>query len=330
MFNVPAQVALWDATLAESLATVPDGVAKTQGIALGKQVATAMLALRANDGSAVTVNYVPGTVAGDWQPTAPDFSKATLPQWPDVTPFAITSGNEFRPVAPPALNSAEYAAAVDEVARLGAKDNSQRTADQTAIAKFWADGGGTATPPGHWNQIAADIGLKEGLSLVDQARALALLNLALADAGIASWDAKYAYELWRPIDAIRKADTDGNSATVANADWTPLLNTPSFPSYTSGHSTFSSAAAAVLTDIYGPNYAFSTTADRGAAGIWPAPKDITGLATRSFTSFFQAAEEAGISRIYGGIHFSFDNTAGQAAGRSIGETVVDTQLLPLA
>jgi membrane-associated phospholipid phosphatase len=329
LFSIPAQTALWDATLAESLALVPDGVAKTQGIALGHQAGDAILALRANDGSSTVLNYVPGTAPGDWQPTAPDFSKATLPQWPDVTPFVMSAGDQFRPGPAPALNSVEYANAVDQVMKLGAKDNSQRTADQTAIAKFWADGGGTATPPGHWNQIATDIGLEQNRPLIEQARALALLNLALADAAIVSWDAKYFYELWRPIDAIQKAGTDGNAATIADPNWVPLLNTPSFPSYTSGHSTFSGAAAVVLSSIYGENFQFSTLTDRGAAGIWPAPKDITGLATRSFTSFDQAAEEAGMSRIYGGIHFGFDNTAGLASGRSLGELVISGQLKPL-
>jgi hypothetical protein len=158
---------------------------------------------------------------------------------------------------------------------------------------------------------------------------MALLNLALADAAISAWDSKYFYDLWRPIDAIRKADTDGNAATIANANWTPLLNTPSFPSYTSGHSTFSGAAAEVLSSIFGSDFAFSTLADRGAAGIWPPPADVTGLAKRSFTSFEAAAEEARISRVYGGIHYSFDNAAGLASGHSIGQLVIDTALRPL-
>lgn len=330
LYALPVQIEKWDATLAESLANVPEGPAKTLGLEVGRKAADAIIALRANDGSNATSNYVHGSDPGDWQPTAPGFSAPTLPQWPQVTPFIMNSGDQFRPAAPPQLSSPEYAAAIDQVMRLGSADNSARTAEQTAIAKFWADGGGTATPPGHWNAIAEDLALQRGSSLIENARTMALLNLALADAAISAWDAKFFYDLWRPIDAIRKASTDGNAATTADAAWTPLLNTPSFPSYTSGHSTFSGAAAKVLSSLFGENYAFSTLADRGAAGIWPPPHDVTGLAKRSFTSFDAAADEAGISRIYGGIHYSFDNTAGLTAGRAIGQLVVNTALRPLA
>lgn len=325
VYHTPEEIAQWDRTLAEIMATVPDGQGKTAGIQLGQQAADAMLAARANDGSDATVNYTPGTEPGQWRPTAPGFGSATLPQWPGVKPFVLSSGDQFRPDPPPALDSAAYAEAVDEVRRLGGAVGSERTADQTAIANFWADGGGTSTPPGHWNQIAIDIGLEHNQSLLANAKMMALLNYALADAGIASWDAKFAYNVWRPIDAIHLADTDGNSATAADAAWTPLLNTPSFPSYVSGHSTFSAAAAEVLTALFGDNVAFTTQADPGSTGQWPPSDDVSQLHVRSFDSFQQAAEEAGISRIYGGIHYSFDNTAGLELGRSIGQLVVASQ-----
>ncbi len=329
-YNLPVQIVKWDATLAESLESIPDGAAKILGLEVGRKAADAILAKRANDGSATVVTYVSGTEAGDWKPTAPGFSQATLPQWPQVTPFVMSSGDQFRPAVPPALNTPAYAAAVDQVMRVGGADSTERTAEQTAIAKFWADGGGTATPPGHWNAIASDLALQRGGSLIENTRMMALLNLALADAAIAAWDAKFNYDLWRPIDAIRSAALDGNASTIADSDWTPLLNTPSFPTYTSGHSTFSGAAATVLSAVFGSNLAFSSLADRGAAGIWPAPDDVTGLVLRSFSNFQAAAEEAGISRIYGGIHFSFDNTAGLTAGRSAGQLVVDSTLKPLS
>ena len=318
---------LWDKTLAEIMATVPDDNAKTLGIQLGQQVAAAMIASRANDGSSATETYTPGTQPGQWRPTAPGFTAATLPQWPGVTPFVMTSGDQFRPTAPPTLDSAEYAAAVNEVKSLGDINSTTRTQDQTNIALFWADGGGTSTPPGHWNQIAIDVGLEHNQNLVENARMMALLNYALADAGIASWDAKYAYNLWRPIDAVRQADSDGNTATTQNGNWTPLINTPSFPSYTSGHSTFSGAAAAVLTELFGV-VPFTTMADVGSTGAWPPADDVSGLQVRSFTSFQQAAQEAGLSRIYGGIHYSFDNTTGQAAGNSVGQLVMAQLLQP--
>ena len=315
-----------DQTLAETLATIPEGDAKDRGIALGNAAADATLALRANDGANRTVAYQPGSDPGDWNRTLPTLSGPALPQWPEVTPFAMQTGNQFRPTAPPSLDSPAYAAAVDEVMRLGSDRSSERTADQTAIAKFWADGGGSSTPPGHWNQIAIDQGLLRNQSLVENARMMAMLNIALADAGIASWDAKFFYDLWRPIDAIQKASSDGNSATIENKGWTPLLQTPAFQSYTSGHSTFSHAAAKVLASLFGDQVNFLDRIDPGSTGIWPPVDETSLLARRRFQSFTQAAEEAGQSRIYGGIHFQFDNTAGESAGKSIGTLVSTTQL----
>jgi membrane-associated phospholipid phosphatase len=147
------------------------------------------------------------------------------------------------------------------------------------------------------------------------------LNIAMADAGIASWDAKYAYDFLRPIDAIRRADIDGNEATIADPNWIPLIKTPPFPSYTSGHSTFSGAAEVVLSSFFGPQTAFTSTAD-GHTGFTQRPLAAGQLVTRSFTSFAQAAEEASHSRVYGGIHFDFDSTAGLAAGRELGTFIV--------
>jgi membrane-associated phospholipid phosphatase len=316
------------ATLRESLDRVPEGTAKSRGIEVGRLAAAAILAMRSNDGSNAASSYQPANEPGRWRPTAPGFGNATLPQWMNVVPFAMTTPNQFRPSSPPALTSSEYATAVEQVRLLGAKDGSTRTSDQTEIAKFWADGGGTATPPGHWNQIAMDVSLKEDQTELDRARTMALVNIALADAAIASWDAKYVYDLWRPIDAIQKGATDGNSATIEQSTWEPLLVTPSFPSYTSGHSTFSNAAAKVLTEVFGPNYSFSSFIDPGHTGQWPPDKDTSSLDERSFSSFNAAAQEAGMSRIYGGIHFIFDNLAGAQAGQSFGQLVSDTQLQP--
>lgn len=326
LYPTPHQVELWDATLNEILATVPDGPAKTTGLQLGRQAAEAMIAKRANDGSELSSDYSPTNEAGRWNPTPPSFIEATLPQWPNVTPFALTNGDQFRPAAPPALDSQLYAAAVDEVMLIGAKSSSLRTVEQTEIANFWADGGGTATPPGHWNEIAVDVALSQGLSAFETARLFALLNFALADAGISSWDAKYHYDMWRPIDAIREAAQDGNHATQPVSDWEPLLITPSFPTYTSGHSTFSGAAASVLTAVFGDNFAFTARADRGSSGQWPPSNDTSLLDVRSFTSFWDAAQEAGDSRIYGGIHFRFDNTAGLDSGALVGTWVINHAL----
>ena len=280
-------------------------------------MADQILALRSNDGSKNQVSYTPSTNPGNWQPTPPNFQSPLLPQWPNVTPFAMTSGVQFRPSGPPALNSAEYAAEVNLLQEIGKKDSLTRTPEQTEIANFWADGAGTYTPPGHWNEIAEQISLNRGNSLLEDARLFALLNIGLADAGIVAWDAKYANNFWRPITAIRQANTDNNSLTNSDPNWEPLLTTPPFPEYVSGHSTFSGAADAILTSVFGDNVNFSTTTSLEGKVI-----------TRSFSSFLQAANEAGISRIYGGIHFPSANEDGLAAGRNLGNYVVNNFLTP--
>lgn len=322
------EMAHWNASLAESLASVPDGDAKDQGIVFGTSVGEAMLAARADDGSAAVVEYTPGSEPGDWRRTLPGYIPPLLPQWRYVEPFAIESAENYRPEPPPELSSQRYADSVDQVMQLGRLDSDIRTDDQSEIAVFWADGGGTFTPPGHWNQIAADVALTEGTSLIENSRLFSLLNMALADAGIAAWDAKYHYDLWRPIDAIRLADTDGNAATTVDAAWLPLVQNPPFPTYTSGHSSFSGAADAVLTNFFGPNVYFTTQLDgHNAPAQRPLAEEL--IVTRSFTSFTEAAEEAGLSRIYGGIHFDFDNTAGLESGRAVGTYVINALLRPV-
>jgi membrane-associated phospholipid phosphatase len=305
----PAQAGTFDAALAADLVGIPPGRAR-QGIDVGHEAARQILEWRSTDGSTATVPYTPGTDPGDWQPTPPAFLPALAAQWPGVTPFALTAGSQFRPAAPPALDSAEYADAFNEVKDLGSATSTTRTDEQTQIARFWNDGLGTAFAMGYWNKIAQQVATEQNLSLVQDARLFALLNIAEADAQIACWDAKYTYNLWRPVTSIRAADTDGNDATDPDATWTPLLTTPNFPSYTSAHSTLSAAAAGVLTDLFGANYHFTVGAD-----------SLPGV-TRSFDSFGAAAAEAGRSRIYGGIHYQFDNTNAQAVGGEVADYVV--------
>lgn len=296
---------------AAQLAPVPIGPGRTRGIAWGQAVAAAILAARANDGSSAVVTYIPGTGPGFWRPTPPAFAPALLPQWGDVAPFGVRPIETFVPKAPPALHTAKYAAEVAEVQSVGSATSTTRTADQTEIARFWANGAGTATPPGHWNQIARVIVAQTGLTVGEEARLLALLNMAMADAAMVSWKAKYEYNYWRPVTAIREADTDGNPLTVADPGWTPLLVTPPFPEYTSGHSTFSGAAAAVLKGFFGTDdIAFTAESD-----------DVPGV-LRSYPSFSAAAAESGMSRIYGGIHFMSANRFGLSSGNRVGESVV--------
>ena len=328
LYNAADEQAVWDASLAEALSMIPSGVDVTSSLDLGRQVGDAVLAARANDGSRSEATYTPGNEPGDWNRTAPGYLPPLLPQWPSVKPFALQSGDQFRPAPPPALDSQEYASAVDQVLRLGAYAGSERTDEQTEIALFWADGGGTFTPPGHWNQIASDVAFARQSSLTDNALMFALLNIALADAGISSWDAKYAYDLWRPIDAIREAGTDGNVSTSHDANWMPLLNTPPFPTYTSGHSTFSGAAAAVLTSLFGEHVAFTSQMD-GQNAASQRPLDPSLIRTRAFDSFEDAAAEAGLSRIYGGIHFEFDNAAGHDAGNAVGRWTIHSVMKPI-
>jgi len=262
--------------------------------------------------------YLGGTEPGEWRPTPPASAPGLHPHWPDVTPFAMTSGDQFRPAAPPALDSAAYTAAFNEVKELGSATSATRSVEQTAIALYWANGAGTASPPGHLNLLAQIVAQQRGNTLEENARLFAAINIAMADAAISCWDAKYEFSFWRPVTGIREAAADGNPDTAADATWTPLIATPPFPSYTSGHSTFSGAAAAVLADFFGTD---------GIA--FTLPSQNLGLPARSFTSFSDAAEESAESRLYGGIHWSFDNNVGLTAGTALGQYVAANFLGPM-
>jgi hypothetical protein len=310
----PAQAVKFNEAYTSSLAKIPDGKSKNDGIALGQQVADQIIALRSTDGITKVVQYTPKTEPGSWNPTPPAFAPGLAPQWPQVTPFALTSGSQFRPSGPPALDSAKYAEEVNFVKEIGKIDSLTRTTDQTAIAKFWANGAGTFTPPGHWNQIAEEASTLTGQSLEDSARLFALLNFALADAAITSWDAKYNYDFWRPVTAIRQADKDNNQNTTVDSQWTPLITTPPFSEYTSGHSTFSGAADPVMTSVFGSDFGFADKGDRTVNSL------------RTYENFAEAADESGMSRIFGGIHFMSANVDGLSSGRNLGNYVVQNFL----
>src|SRR5213594_1393129 len=215
----PATASSFDTLYAAILAAIPDGPQKTAGIVWGEFVANQILAARANDGSNAIVQPPGGSGPGVWVPTPPAFLPYLLPQWGFVVPFAMSSNSQFHPPGPPSLDSEQYAADYNEVKELGAAVGSTRTEEQTQIALFWADGAGTETPPGHWNSIAQTIADMQGNTLEENARLFALLNLAMADAAVCAWDAKYAFNFWRPVTAIRKADTDGNAATDPDPTW---------------------------------------------------------------------------------------------------------------
>jgi len=303
----PAAAASFDALHAKTLAAIGDGPQKNRGVVWGKSVAEQILANRATDGWNAVVPPPSGSGPGYWVPTPPAFAPYLLPQWGMVAPFTMPSSAHFRPPGPPALTSAKYAADYNEIKALGRAIGSTRTADQSEIALFWADGAGTQTPPGHWNSIAQQVGADLGNTLEDNARLFALLNLAMADAAICAWDAKYTFDFWRPVTAIRNGDLDGNPATERDPTWSSFIVTPPFPDYVSGHSTFSSAAATVLAMFYGTDNIGFTTGSDFLPGI-----------TRSYSSFSAAAEEAAVSRLYGGIHFRSANEDGLHAGLNIG------------
>jgi hypothetical protein len=297
----PRRIDEFDAVLDATLDHIPEGPAKTRGIEHGQAVAERVLRGRADDTkTAAKHSYKYTGEAGRWRPTPPARAEPLLPGWGNIPGFAVADLTAFRPPAPPKLDSDDYAATFRELRAIGGADSTTRTKEQTEIARFWADGEGTVTPPGHWNRIAQSVAADRKLNLIESARLFALLNVAMADASIVCWECKYRYDVWRPVTAIGEVDPT----------WTPLLPTPPFPEYTSGHSSFSGAAAAALAAYFGTDRVrFSSTSD-GLPGV-----------TRSFDSFRSAAEEAGMSRIYGGIHWSFDNTHGLACGREIGEFV---------
>ena len=305
----PASASSFDALHAAILAGIPNGPQKTAGITWGEFVANQILAARANDGHDAIVPPPGGSGPGVWVPTPPAFLPYLLPQWGFVVPFAMRNSSQFRPPGPPALDSQRYAADYEEVKELGALVGSTRTEDQTEIALFWADGAGTETPPGHWNSIAQIIGAAQGNTLEENARLFALLNIAMADAAICSWDAKYTFHFWRPVTAIAFAEPELN--------WMSFIVTPPFPDYTSGHSTFSAAAATVLPLFYGTEDLPFTVGSDFLPDVY-----------RSFPTCFDAAEEAAVSRIYGGIHFRSASEDGLQAGTSIGEWTVTHYLLP--
>jgi hypothetical protein len=309
----PSQQSALDADYAGELAQVPDGPAKDKGIHLGEQVASDLVAIRANDGSNVPAPpFVAGTNPGDYRPTPPNFPTPVFTTWGQVTPFVLDRADQFRPGPPPSLTSDAYAAAINEVQSLGSATSTTRTADQTEIGKFW-------NPPiqNFWNQIAQTVALAHHSDLPTTARLFAALNLSAADSAIAFYDAKYTYQLWRPVTAIRLADTDGNPQTVADPNWLPLsINTAADPSYPGAHSTISAAAADVLTSFYHDRQDFPVTSTA-----------LPGV-TRSFTSFTAAEQEAGLSRIFSGQHTRLDHVAGLALGHDVAGFVLHNALLP--
>jgi membrane-associated phospholipid phosphatase len=312
----PAFQSSLDAELQQSLAQIPDGRDKAEGISIGQAVADRILAQRSNDGSnAPPIPYVFGSAPGDYQSTPPNFPpQPQFTHWSRVTPFALEHANQFRPGTPPALTSDTYSDAFNEVKSLGVANSTTASADQALTGHFW-----NGAIQNYWNEIAQTASVAHNLSTAQNARLFALLNLSFADGVIAFYDAKYTYNFWRPVTAIRAADTDDNPDTVSDPNWLPEVGkTAPDPSYPGAHAVVSAAGANVLISFFGKrHFEFNVTSE-----VMPG-------VDRLFTSFSAAAEEATLSRIFAGQHFRFDLSRGQRMGREVAHFVVDNFLTSL-
>jgi hypothetical protein len=328
----PTQKGTFDARLAVSLTAIAVDPHETSagiasGIAWGQAAANGILSWRATDGfTPAPAPFLGGTGVGEWRPTPPAFLPGAVPQFAYMTPWSISSPSQFRPDGPPALTSARYTMDFNETKMMGSISSATRTADQTIYAWFW----NASTVSYLWNHVA-DVLIEQGdrdegddsghwrgqghNSLLENARLLALLDLAMADAGIACWEAKYHYVSWRPVTAIPLADTDGNLATSPDPLWMTLFATPNFPEYPSGHSTVSAAAAVVLANFFGEKSHFTVD------------NDLMIGVSRSFSSFSQALDEVKNARVFAGIHFRSACDDGQATGIQVGNWVLDHALL---
>jgi PAP2 superfamily len=327
-YGFATQRAMLDEALESSLALIPGGSSKDAGIAVGTRAANAILAMRVADGWNWQVvqdfNYPQGNSPGEYRFTPPN-NFAFLPGWGNVQPFVLYRAHQYRPDPPYPVNSSQYTADFNEIKRLGGDGvttPSARTPDQTQIARFWYE----SSPQG-WNRIARRVSAARELGLWENGRLFALLNLTLADGYIANFDTKYHYNYWRPITAIRLADSDGNPNTRGDTGWTPLLETPAVPDYVSGHSTQGGAAAEIMKLFFGTDsIAFST-----CSTTMPASRncDEASQVQRSFSSFSEAAEENALSRILVGIHFRKACTEGVRHGRKIAQHTFLLYLIPL-
>jgi hypothetical protein len=312
----PAQSAALAAALSASIASIPDGDAKARGLELGDRVAAEIHALRSNDGMLLpNPPYIPGPASepGRYQLTPPNFPAPANTGAPGWSPFAMVNPWQFRANGPPVLESRRYAKEVAEVMTIGSADPASRTPDQNQIA-LWH----TEQAQVQLNRIARAAVVRTPIDLLTSARLFALLNVALADASVSVFEAKYAFDFWRPVTAIRNADLDGNASTTVDLTWTPFLGaTPPHPEYPSAHAVIQGAGGAVLERFLGPHYAFEATS-----------LTVPGV-VRTFDSLRAFVEDGQIARIYGGIHFRSAVEEGAKQGRKVGRWTMRTLLRPL-
>jgi hypothetical protein len=310
----PTRAGIFDTELAISLQGIEENRAQ-QGIRVGQIVAEQMLAARANDGWNVTppAYSLPAT-PGNWQPVP---GSATFTHYPSVIPFGISSGTQFRPSPPPPLTSATYAADLNEVKELGSATSATRTADQTHVAQLWA---GVGTPTNFlfvWNNVARTVATSRDIKTVEKARLFALINFSLHDALQTTFASKFHYGLWRPVSGIRRADEDGNANTTADPTWTSLIVAPPYPSYAGNMAAIGTSQATILAQFFGRDDIQFQHTWEGANGT-----------TRSYAGFGAMANEQERARVYGGIHFTFDNVAGQSVGRNVANYIFANVMRP--
>jgi hypothetical protein len=301
----PATAPSLDAAFAASLARIPEGIRKQEGIAVGVAAAAALIALRVGDGSTPAQFYLPASAeAGAWQttPGCPPQGGILL-QWRNLRPFAIESTDQFRAAPPPALKSLRYARDYNEVQRVGRVDSAFRPQDRADVAQFYA----ITAPIPVWDAVVAQIAVEQSRSPLETARAQALVNMAISDAQSSVFDTKYHYNFWRPETAIRAGDSDGNPLTHGDADFKPFVLTPCFPSYASAHGSSSAAAREVLERTFGGRHHFIVLSNPALAGV-----------TLQYANLRQITDDIDDARIYGGIHFRFDQEAGARLGRQVG------------
>jgi hypothetical protein len=316
--NPPAK-ATYDALLAQQLGNRPTGFDR-QGAKVGARVAAEVLAWRQNDGWIVPTfpAYSEPPLPGRWQPTPPTNSPATFTHLRDAAPLAMVSPTHFLPPPPPALTSEAYATDVNEVKAIGKSDSATRTPQQTEIARLWASiaasgVGGATHYSSIWQNIARDVSRERRLSLVETARLFVLMNVSIHDALQTTLVSKFVYGVWRPVTAIRQADTDLNPATDADPEWSTLIPTPPYPSYAGNMATIgASASRAIQLAIRTDEIEVSAT--------WKQSNGEPDI-THTWSRLSDVAQEQADSRIFGGIHYRFDNVAGQVAGRAVAEYV---------
>jgi hypothetical protein len=306
----PDSVSKIDPELKQYLAQIPDGPAKSAGIALGEKVADSVWTMRANDGSDKADSYRPRTSPGRYIPTAP----VVFPMWGTVTPFVMTSSTQFRPGPPLPLTSREWADNYNEIKEIGGKNSTKRTAAQTETGRLWL-----YTGPATFYPLAVQLSTAKGLNANENARLFALLAMATADAMVAVLDAKYHYEFWRPVTAIRNGDEDNNPATERDATWEPLGPTPMHPEYPCAHCIVAGSAGAVMQAFFGtgtlPEFTLTTPTAPGVTHRWTRLQDYI--------------DEPSNARIWSGIHYRFSTVVGTDMGRKIGEYTVQNYLRPL-